>query len=218
MSLQDYAGRKNMKFQEGFGRCLIPVLIILITFQGNDLFSQSWNLVKQKYGIKVYTKQEQNSSFKCFKGVADIKTNSNKVYAIIGNVRSTDHWDPGVRELKVLSSVKDQSFSYYLIYSIPWPLHDRDLCVTVKIIHDSLNGDIVIDARSKAQLVPEKPELVRIKNYWQKWIIHPIDKEHIRLTLEGFADPAGNIPAWLYNMVITDTPLNLIHDIQQKVK
>jgi hypothetical protein len=199
---------------------MYPVLLtgVLCCLFSSPLLSQSWNLVKEKYGIKIYTKLEINSSFKCFRGVADIKTSLDKVYAIVGNIRSTDKWDPGVKELKVLSSVKDKSFSYYLVYSVTWPLHDRDLCVAVKILHDSVSGDVIIDAESRPQLVPEKANLVRIRNYWQKWIIHPIDKDHIRLILEGFADPAGNIPAWLYNMVITETPINLIHDIQQKVK
>ena len=184
----------------------------------NDLFSQSWNLIKEKYGIKIYTRQAENSSFKVFKGVADITTTVDKVFAIVGNIRSTDKWDPGVKELRVLSNDIGKSFSYYLIYSVTWPLHDRDLCVSVNIIRDTLSGDIIVDGESSPNLVSEKSDLVRIKKYWQKWIIHPIDKDHVRLTLEGFADPAGNIPAWLYNMVITETPINLIHDIQNRVK
>ena len=197
---------------------MILVLIFFAVFLCNDLFSQTWNFVKAKYGIKIYTRQDKNSSFKIFRGVADIATTVDKVYAIVGNIRSTDKWDPGVKELRVLSNEKDISFSYYLVYSVTWPLHDRDLCVSVKIIHDSISGDVIVDAESSPALVPEKSDLVRIKNYWQKWIIHPVDKDHIRLILEGFADPAGNIPAWLYNMVITETPINLIHDIQNRVK
>lgn len=182
------------------------------------LFPQSWKFVKEKDGIRVYTRQELNSSYKAFRGVADIHSTMDKVFAIVGNVKSTDQWDPSVRDLRVLSQGKDSSFSYYLVYHVSWPLHDRDLCVAVKITHDKSTGEVVIDAESSPKLVPESSDLVRIRNYWQKWILQPLDRDHIRLILEGFADPAGNIPSWLANMVITETPLNMIHEIRQRVE
>jgi hypothetical protein len=40
----------------------------------------------------------------------------------------------------------------------------------------------------------------------------------IRITLEGFIDPAGSIPVWLYNMIVIDTPLKLMREIQKRVK
>jgi hypothetical protein len=201
------------------GKYLSFLLILLVCFSASgDILSQNWKFVKEKYGIKVYTAIETSSSLKMFRGVADLKTSVDKVFAIVGNVRSTDNWDKSIKELRVLSSDAGREFSYYLIYSIPWPLQNRDLCVEATISHDSATGDVIIYARSRPQLVPENSDLVRIRNYWQKWIIHPLDKDHIRLILEGFADPGGNIPSWLYNMVITDTPINMIHDIRLRVE
>jgi hypothetical protein len=183
-----------------------------------ESFSQQWKLVKEKDGITVYTSLEENSSLKAFKGIADLNTTVDKVFALVGNVRSTDRWDKSIKELKVISSEPNKSFSYYLIYSVPWPLHDRDLCVEAKISRDTVTGTVIISAESRPQLVPEGYELVRIRNYWQKWIIQPLNKNHIRLTLECFADPAGNIPAWLINMVFTETPIHMIQDIRKRVE
>jgi hypothetical protein len=198
---------------------LLP-LMLLFLFTGGwiDLHSQPWKFVKEKYGIKVYTGDRKNSTLKTFKGEAILHTTVSKVYSIIGSVRPTDHWDENIKELKVLLLEKDKSFSYYLIYSIPWPLHNRDLCVEAKISKDTVTGNITIISQSRPQLVPENSDLVRIRDYWQKWTIQPIDGQHLRLILEGYADPAGNIPGWLYNMVITDTPLKLIHDIALRVE
>jgi len=60
--------------------------------------------------------------------------------------------------------------------------------------------------------------MVRIKNYWQKWTIIPMEKGVIKLVLEGFVDPGGTVPAWLYNMVITDTPLKVMREVQKRVE
>jgi len=199
---------------------IIKVCLILFfsVFMAGELFSQSWKFVKEKEGIKVYTSETRNNSLKSFKGVADLTTSLDKVYTLLGNVRSTDRWDKSIKEFRVLSSEKDKSFSYYLVYGIPWPLYDRDLCVEVAIIHDTSDGSVIISAKSNPKLVPENGNLVRIRDYWQKWIIQPLDNDHVRLTLEGFADPAGNIPSWLYNMVITETPVNTISDIRRRTK
>jgi hypothetical protein len=55
-------------------------------------------------------------------------------------------------------------------------------------------------------------------DYRQKWIIQPEKKGYIRLIVEGFADPAGDIPAWIVNMAITDTPLNMLSSIRDNLK
>jgi hypothetical protein len=213
-SASRYTKRKNF--------CPGTYIIVLFLFISNTwagvLHSQTWNFIKEKEGIKVYTRQESASSLKSFRGETDLKTSIDKVFAIVGNIKSTDTWDPDIKEMRILSNVRDKSFSYYLIYGTPWPLQDRDLCVEAKITRDSVTGEIVILTQSRPSLVPETKDIVRIKNYWQKWLIQPLDKSHVRLILEGFADPAGNIPSWLYNMVITNTPMNMLLKIKEKVE
>src|SRR5512138_3838530 len=127
-----------------------------------DIFSQDWKFIKEKDGIKVYTCQEKNSPYKSFRGEAVVHSNIDKVYAIVGNIQSTDQWDPSVKSLRVLSQGKDSSFSYYLVYHVSWPLHDRDLCVEVKVTRNPKTGEVVIDGQSRPELVPECSDLVRI--------------------------------------------------------
>jgi hypothetical protein len=195
------------------------VLFLLITTAiHGSVYSQSWNFVKEKEGIKIYTRLEKDNSLKTFRGEANIHASSEEIYAIIGNAKSAIRWDADIREFRILSSEKDKSFSYYLIYKIPWPLQDRDLCAGVKISRDTVTGEVIIFAKSILNSVPEDKNLVRIRDYWQKWTIHPIDRNHTLLILEGFANPTGNIPGWLYNMVITETPLKMLRQIRQWVQ
>jgi|WetSurMetagenome_2_1015567.scaffolds.fasta_scaffold144437_3 hypothetical protein len=200
------------------GNAGILLLILLVSSMNIDLYAQQWKFVKEKDGIKVYTRQQEGSPVKSFMGVADMKSGMDKIYAIVADVRGSDQWDDNIRELKVLSGIKDVSFRYYLIYSTPWPLQNRDLCVEATITKDTATGDIVVFSQSRPQLMPLQKDLVRIKDYWQKWTIHPIDKTHTRLTIEGTVDPGGNVPAWLANMVITDTPLKMLRDIRARVE
>jgi hypothetical protein len=63
---------------------------------------------------------------------------------------------------------------------------------------------------------PQYEGLVRVTHFWQKWTIQPMKSGMIHVTLERFIDPAGDIPAWLYNMVIIYIPMRLLRDIRQR--
>ena len=197
----------------------IPVLMLLFMFSiTGSSFCQDWKFIKEKDGIRIFTKKEGNDELKSFKAVADVHSSLEKVYNLIGNVDNHDWWDKNLSEIKVLLKEKDKHYQYYLVYNVPWPLTNRDLCVDARVTTDPATGKRIIYAIPLPNLIPEKPDRVRIKKYWQRWTIIPMDKDVIRLILEGFVDPGGNVPAWLYNMVITDTPLKVMRGVKDRVQ
>jgi hypothetical protein len=193
-------------------------LLLLFASSFSGLFAQSWDFVKEQDGIFLYTRKEDGSSLKSFKGVMEIKSTMEKVSDLLGNVKNHDWWDENLSQIKVLKYDEGKYFQYYLIYKVPWPFTNRDLCVEANITVDPLTGMKTIAAKPLFNVVPEKEGLVRIKNYWQKWTILPLENGMMRLTLEGFVDPAGNVPSWLYNMVIVDTPLKVMRRVKKFVQ
>lgn len=196
---------------------IIPVLLLIMII-ASDLYSQSWDFVKEKDGIKLYTRKEANSALKSFKGVTVLHTQMDKLSTMIGNVQNTSWWDENVRNIQVLAFETEKFIRYYLVYHVPWPLMDRDLCVEAQINTDPVTGTRTVTAHPLLNVIPEKPDLVRIKNYWQRWTLQPIDKNTILVTLEGTVNPGGNIPTWLINMVIVETPLKIIRGIRERVQ
>jgi len=190
-------------------------VVLMMCFTLN---AQTWNFIKEKDGIRIYTMTPDHSPFKCFKGETVFHTTMEKLSKYIGNVENVDWWDKNVREIKVLYSEPDKLIKYYLIYDVPWPLSDRDLCVEAKITIDPVTGEKVVSAKPLLDVVPEKEGIVRIRHYWQKWTLKPNGKNNIQAVLEGFVDPGGNVPSWLYNMVIVDTPLKVMRGIKKLVE
>lgn len=200
-------------------RFLFCVFIIALVFLFSQTVSaQGWNFVKEKNGIKMYTRNEPNTNLKSFKGVMDVHSTMDRVTHLVGNVHNNDWWDKNVKEIRILYFEENKHFKYYLVYDVPWPLSDRDLCVDARVTIDPVTGRREINAKPIANLIPEKPDAVRIKNYWQRWIIQPMENDIIRLTLEGSVDPGGIVPAWLINLVITDTPMNIMSGIRDRVE
>jgi hypothetical protein len=74
--------------------------------------------------------------------------------------------------------------------------------------------NIFVKPLPKAVIV--KPHLVRIENFWERWIISPMDKGYVQVIFEGFVDPNGNVPYWLYNLVVTETPLKVLQNLRAR--
>lgn len=197
-------------------------LPIILSFLYLSIFTgtargQEWKFAKEKDGIRIYTREDDESPVKAFKGEVTFRAPLEKVYTLITNVKNFDWWDDDINGIKVLSCEPDKRIQYYLIYDSPWPVTDRDLVVDTRISINSVTGERDVEARALLNVVPEKPEYVRIKNYWQKWSIIPAGPGNVRLVLEGRVDPGGSVPVWLYNMVITETPLKVIRSVQTHV-
>ena len=194
------------------------VIILVSLLLSLNLTAQSWNFIKERDGIKIYTRKEKGNSLKSFKGEMVIHSTMEMIGRVVGNVKNFDWWDDGIKSVEVLAYDENVYSQYYLIYDVPWPLSDRDLCAEAQITIDSVTGTKIILARPIPDEVPEKENIIRIRNYWQCWTIEPLGKGMFRLILEGFVDPGGIVPAWLYNMIITDTPLNLMREVKKRVE
>jgi len=199
----------------------LPVFFIAIiynlVFTGN-LSAQNWKFIKERDGIKIYTRSEESTALKSFKGEADLKTDMERISKVILKIESYDLWNDDINEIKMLGYEKDKYIKYYLVYDVPWPFNDRDLCVEAMITNDPVTGISVVLATPLSGVIPENPDMVRITNYWQQWTMEPAGNGMIHLTLEGSVDPGGSIPTWLINLAITDTPLKIMRKVREQVE
>lgn len=195
------------------------LFLLLAIFQGpmaKDVTGQSWKFVKEKEGIKVYTRDELNSPLKSFKGEITFKADITKVNLLVGNADNLDWWDKNISDVRIIEFQKDKFIRYYLVYHVPWPLSNRDLVLESKITTDPVTMARTVSAKPLLNVVPENEGIVRIKKYWQKWTVLPMKNGFVHVTIEGFVDPNGNIPAWLYNMTVTETPFNVLKTLRER--
>lgn len=183
-------------------------------FLAGALGAQPWTLVKEKDGIKVYTRTESNSSWKSYKGEVTFKAPIDKVNVLLGTQGIYDWWPNEITNVKVLGSETDQSIQYYMVFSLPWPFKNRDIVSETTITTDK--GVSTYAAIPLPHKVTEKRDFIRIKDYRQTWTVRPEGKETVHVTLEGSVNPGGDVPAWLFNMVISETPLKTINALRKR--
>ena len=176
-------------------------------------YSQPWNFVKEKDGVQLFTRQEAGKSLKFIKGVAEINESAEKVFALIEDVNHTEWWDANVSQIKILLYEKNKHAQYYLVYKMPWPFKDRDLTVNVTASLNQVNGEFKLIATPLTDMSTKKNDLVHIKDYRQTWTIRPVNnRTHVEL--EFYIDAIDNIPGWLVNLALIETPINSIKAIR----
>jgi hypothetical protein len=183
----------------------------------NFSFGQPWHFVKERDEIKIYTRTEPNHAFKSFKGETIFHASMERVCAMLGNTKNNDWWDKDITDVKVIACEKDKFIQYYLVYKMPWPVTNRDLVANTKIVSDPISRERSFTAEPLLNVIPENTDIVRIRRYHQQWIIQPLDNGNVHVILEGFVDPGGNVPAWLYNMIVPDAPFRSIHSLRERV-
>ena len=197
-------------------KCIINVFFFSI-FLTSGALSQPWSFVKETDGIKVYTRLETNSSLKSFKGEVTFHASMERVCSMLGNANNMDWWDKDFTGIKVLAYEKNRFVEYYLIYTMPWPLTNRDLVTETIITSDPVTGNHYFTANELLDKVPEKQNLVRIKKYQQIWTVQPLGNGNVHVIIQGSIDLGGNIPIWFYNMVVAETPLRTLHSLRERV-
>ena len=148
-------------------RFCLAIFIFLSSVVSCSMLAQSWDFIKEKEGIKIYTRKEAGKQLKSYKGVADIKAPAEKVFALIEDVNNTDWWDKNFNQIRVLLYEKNKRAQYYLVYNLPWPVIDRDLCVDVRVTIDQVSGVRRITAIPLNGAYPEHKDMIRIKEYRQ---------------------------------------------------
>lgn len=179
--------------------------------------AQSWDFIKEKEGIKLYTRQEAGKTNKAFRGVTVINAPAEKIFDLLDDINNTDWWDKNLTLVNVLHYEKHKAARYYVVYDLPWPLIDRDLCVDVTVTYGKANAESRISVVSVNGVVPEKNNMVRIKDYRETWIVKSAGEGMANVVFEGIIDPAGKIPDWISNMLIVDSPFKSITGLRDRV-
>jgi hypothetical protein len=193
---------------------IAPLMLATLLFSGS-LFAQNWKFVKEKDGVQLYTRQSAGKGLKYFKGIAEINTPAERIYSKLEDVYQTDWWTKDVTQIKVLSYAKDRLAQYYLVYDLPWPFKDRDLCVNVTAFINHTTGERRLTAVPMQGTCVVNNQCVRMKEFWEEWRIRPIDKNRSLVELEFYINPGTHLPDWIVNMVLTDSPIKVIRAMRR---
>lgn len=183
------------------------------------LHAAEWQPTKDVDGVQLYAKKDQNEDLKAFKGVIKVRASMKQVLAAVLVRETFSEWVYNMLEDRTLTADNaDQSFCYMWIKGV-WPTSDRDTVARVTVEQDPKTLAVSVVAKSTDQhRVPPQKDRVRMSNMYSGFIVVPVSATETEVQLEGVADPAGNIPNFVTNMVAADLPAKTLTALKARLE
>lgn len=192
--------------------------LLLLQFQ---LFGQGeWEMIKDKEGIRVFTRANQISSFKEFKATMQIEAGVSQFLAVLYDVEGLSDWAYNTIESTLLNRPDDMSQTYYSVAKAPWPYKNRDGIYLNQITWNKTSRELLVEIEMLEQEIETKGDNVRMDGYGY-WKIREVSDGKLDIVFQMQVDPGGSIKAWMANMVVSDSPYKTLlglRDIIHKKK
>ncbi len=189
-------------------------IFLIATFPLHD---GSWELKKDKEGIKVYTKHVEGSGLKAIRATTVFNASLETCAAVLRDIDHLTELFPDTKVAKKLSQTENEQV-HYLEMDAPWPVADRDGAFKLTYKFDPATQTLVVDARIMPDAYPAQSGLVRLSKGGGTWTFKRIDATHTSLDYYFHGDPGGNIPTWLANSVVEENPLKMLTNFHSLVK
>jgi len=188
-------------------------IIPLVSFSQKD-----WSLKLDKEGIKVYTKNLDDSPYKAIKTVCIIDASLSKLTAVLLDISRGTDWVYATKKCTLLKQHSPSELIYYSAIEVPWPASNRDFIVLLKAMQDEKTKVVTVEGINKPTYLPEYKNMVRIQQSYSKWVIIPLANGQVKVEYVLQADPGGNVPSWLINLFATKGPFESFRNLRKEVK
>lgn len=181
---------------------------VLLSIASMAAMAAEWELARDRKGIKVWTKEEPGYPIRAFKAVTVVESSLTGLVTLIMDTDRVDQWAYRVMRIEVLS--RDDEAGTFVIRTetdFPWPLTNRDVVLVGKVSQDDKSRVVTIRSRSTPLgQYPLHPDFLRMPDMVGDWIFRPLPGGRVEVTMIGRANPSGNIPFGVVNLIIHETP------------
>lgn len=192
----------------------LALLLLCFTVVGAQ---DNWELQKEDDGIKVYTSPVEGSDIKAFKAEAIVEGSLSAFVAVLKDIASF----PELYTSNMYSELIEQSDTFQLQYSqtkLPWPLADRDGVYANTFRQHYGHKTVTMTVDAVQNIRPDEEGFVRINQATGFWMLHPLGDNTIEVTYQMHAEPGGNLPAWVINMFLVDSPIKDLKSLRERIR
>lgn len=169
-----------------------------------DFDSLPWELEVDKDNLKVYTAKVPDSSIKAFRGVSTFNATLNQLVSVITDMDHLHEWVNGAEPSRVIKREGNRQWTYYE-NKIPWPYKNRDGVIIQNVVKDN-DEHVSIWLTTGNEVEPVHKGKVRVDDLKGAWLLKKVGENQVELTYQIHFDPAGALPDWVVNMLLTETP------------
>ena len=182
----------------------------------SDNIDEQWKPRKDKNGIQIFSRNVKGSKYEEFKGVVELDATIASSLALLDDTQACADWLHRCELSRVLQRSGLLQRHIYQVSDLPFPAASRDM-VFKATARQTAEGGIQIDLQSMPDFI-EETEYVRVIESYGSYLLERLDENRTRLTWIQYVDPAGVLPAFMVNSLLTDIPFKSLRNFKKVVK
>lgn len=200
-----------------FALCMLVWLSAATLWAGQP---GEWKKVRESEGIIGWSRSNPLSSVDEVRAEGVINAPVPVVEAILRDSPAMKKFmfmctDAAAIEPAGLKSTKDTYYTYFR-QGLPWPVWDRYGVGRIEFMLDKTTGAVLV--RGHAVVTDFKPSdknVIRMPVGEALWILVPGNDHSTKLTYQVLADPAGDLPHSLINMLMKNVGVTTLKNIRK---
>lgn len=203
---------------------IVMILVILFAFTISNTMSfaqsamgASWELVKEKGALKVYTRKNKDSDIKEIRITTNMRAPIENFVEALNDADSYKEWVYKCESSKLVKRISDSELYYQVETDFPFPMSDRDLVVQTVQRWDDF-GNFYSDSIARPDYKPKEKGVVRIDLFESHWRVTPKNDGSVDIDYNSRVDPAGSIPQWIVNLGLTVGPVKSMESFTEFVE
>ena len=159
-----------------------------------------WTPVLNEKGIKGYSRSVAGSDILEFRSTVVIPARIELIGEILRDVEGLKRTSKSCQEVRIIEYQDRNNYTFYVAYSFPFPLTDRDVVIKVTTTYDFALGRALSDLRAVATpKLPPRKGYVRITDMRAQFVFEYLGRERTGIVYTSRTDPGGHIPDFLVN-------------------
>lgn len=172
-----------------------------------------WEKSLEKDNIIIYTRHIEESKFKEFLAETTMRGTIDEFIEIFTDIDNYPSWMPDCKSVEILDKPTLFDITYHMKLKVPFPFANRDIIQQVVLTRK--DTELKVALINRPDKVPVDKKNVRMQQAKGYWLIKEISEEEISIRFQFFADPGGDIPAWLANSFIVKNPHLTLRNLKE---
>jgi len=172
---------------------------------------EAWVLKKNEKGVKVYTQQMPDARVVTFKAISVLPHSQELLLQTITDIKNYHKWIDGIAAGRFISRTNESDFYFRQIVLLPFPFDDREVVQQSQILREK--GSVKIKITEANHIAEPLEGHVRMYVSHGYWLLEPV-KDETKITYVFTADPGENIPKWLINSFIVESPFQTLVNLR----